>query len=82
MYFKWEGAIFTLNDGPLKLEDKFMYLGSCVEFTESDVNMRLREAWTVIDSLLNIWKSDLFYQIKLNFFYVAVVLQQYIYIYV
>ena len=39
--FNREGAISTLNGGPLKLENKFMYLRSSVSFTEIDINMRL-----------------------------------------
>ena len=41
MCFKHEGAVFTLNDGPLKLVDKFKYLGSSVSSNESDINIRL-----------------------------------------
>ena len=37
--FYWGGAISTLNGGPLKLVDKFMYLSSSVSSTESDVSM-------------------------------------------
>ena len=39
--FNQEGAISTLNSGPLKLIDKFIYLGSSISSTESDVNIRL-----------------------------------------
>ena len=47
---KREGAISTLNGGgPLKLVNKFTYLGSSVSFTESEVNMHLVKAWTAID---------------------------------
>ena len=42
--FKREGAISTLNGGPLKLIDKFTYLNSCVSSTESDVKMRWAKA--------------------------------------
>ena len=54
MSFKWEGAISTLNDGPLKVIDKFSYLGSSISSTESDVHMRLAKAWIAIDHM-EIW---------------------------
>ena len=41
--------ISTLNDGSLKLVDKF--LGSSVSSTEIDISMRLAKAWTAIDKL-------------------------------
>ena len=40
-----------LNSGPLKLVDKFTYLGSSVSSTENDSNTRLAKAWTAIDRL-------------------------------
>ena len=65
--------ISTLNGGSLKLVDKFTYLGSSVSFTEKDINIRLAKAWTAIDRLLIIWKSNLSDKIKRNFFQIAVV---------
>ena len=43
---------------PLKLVDKFTYLGSSVASTEKDIDTRLK-AWTAINRLSIIWKSDL-----------------------
>ena len=40
MCFNREAAISSLNGGPLKLEDKFTYVGPNVFSTESDVNMQ------------------------------------------
>ena len=65
--------ISTLNSSSLKLVDKFTYQGSSVSSTEADINMRLAKAWTVIDKLSVIWKSDLTDQIKRSFFQTAVV---------
>ena len=53
---------------PLKLEDLFTYHGSNISSTESDVNIRIGKALTVIDRLLIIWKSDLPDKIKRDFF--------------
>ena len=39
MCFKREGAMSTLNGCPLKLVNKFTYLGRSAQTTESDVNL-------------------------------------------
>ena len=52
------GDISTLDGTPLKLVDKFTYLGSSVESTEKDIDTRLTKAWTAINRLSIIWKSD------------------------
>ena len=41
MCFNQRGDISTLKCGPLKLVDKFTYLGSSVSSTEKDINTRL-----------------------------------------
>ena len=66
------GDISTLDGTPLKLVDKFTYLGSSVTSTEKDINMRLMKAWTAINRLSIIWKSDLTDKIKRSFFQAAV----------
>ena len=68
------GDISTLGGSPLKLVDKFIYLGSSVSSTEKDINTRLTKAWTAIDRLLVIWKSNLTDKMKRSFFQAAVVL--------
>ena len=59
MCFNQDGAISLLNGRPLKLVDRFKYLGSNVSLTESDVNIRIVKTWTTINSLMIIRKSDL-----------------------
>ena len=59
MCYNQTGDISTLEGTPLKLVDKFMYLGSSVESTEKDIETRLTKAWTAINRLSIIWKSDL-----------------------
>ena len=66
MCFNQTGDISTLNGSSLKLVDKFTYLGSSASSTEVDIDTRL--AWTAIDRLSVIWKSDLADKIKRNFF--------------
>ena len=59
MCFNQTGDISTLGGSSLKLVDKFTYLGSSVSSTEKNIDTRLTKAWTAIDDLLVIWKSDL-----------------------
>ena len=73
MCFNPTGDISTLNSSSLKLVDKFDYLESSVSSTERDVNTRLAKAWTDIDRLSVIWKSDLIDKMKRGFFQAAVV---------
>ena len=58
----------TLNGSSLKLVDRFTYLGSSVSSTETDIDMRLTKAWTAINRLSVIWKSDLTDKMKCSFF--------------
>ena len=72
MCYNQTGDITTLDGTPLKLVDKFTYLGSSVSSTEKDIDTRLTKAWTAIDRLSIIWKSDLTDKIKRSFFHAAV----------
>ena len=72
MCYNQTGDISTLEGTPLKLIDKFTYLGSSVESTEKDIETRLTKAWTAIDRLSTIWKSDLTDKMKRSFFQAAV----------
>ena len=72
MCFNQRDNISTLNGCSLKLVDKFTYWGSSVSSTKTDINMWLVKAWTAINSLLVIWKSDLTNKIKRCFFQAAV----------
>ena len=73
MCFSQRGDIFTLNGSSLKLVDKFTYQRSCVSSTEYHINTRLAKAWTAINRLSIIWKSDLTDRMKHSFFQAAVV---------
>ena len=73
MYFNQAGDISTLEGTSLKLGDKFTYLGSSVSSTEKDIDTRLTKAWTAIDKLSIIWKSDLTDKMKHSFFQGTVV---------
>ena len=74
MCFNQTGDISTLGGSSLKLVDKFTYLGSSVSSTEKDIDTRLTKAWTAIDKLSVIWKSDLTDKMKRSFFQAVVIL--------
>ena len=73
MCYNQTGKITTLDGASLKLVDKFTYLGSSVSSTEKDIDTRLTKAWTAIDRLSIIWKSDLTDKMKRSFSQAAVV---------
>ena len=73
MCYNQTGDISILDGTSLKLVDKFTYLGSSVSSTEKDIDTRLTKAWTAIDRLSIIWKSDLTDKMKRSFFQAAVV---------
>ena len=69
MCYNQTGNITTLDGASMKLVDKFTYLGSSVSSTEKDIDTK---AWTAIDRLSIIWKSDLTNKMKSRFFQAAV----------
>ena len=72
MHLNQTGDISTLGSSSLKLVDKFLYLESSVSSTEKDIDTRLAKAWTAIESLSAIWKSDLTDKMKRSFFQASV----------
>ena len=73
MCYNQTGNITTLDGASLRLVDKFTNLGSSVSSTENNIDTRLTKAWTAIDRLSIIWKSDLTDEMKRSFFQAAVV---------
>ena len=72
MCFNQTGDISTLDRSSLKPVDKFTYLGNSVSSTEKDIDTWLTKAWTAIDKLSIIWKSDTTDKMKCSFFQAAV----------
>ena len=62
---------YLLNTQQYKVR-KFTYQGSSVASTENDIDTRLTKAWTAINRLSIIWKSDLTDKMKRSFFQAAV----------
>ena len=73
MCYNQTGDVSTLEGTLLKLVDKFTYLGSSVSSTEKDIDTTLTKAWTAINRLSIIWKSDLTDKMKRSFFQAAVI---------
>ena len=73
MCYNKTGVISTLDGTSLKLVVKFTYLVSSVSSTEKDIDSQLTKAWTAIDRLSIIWKSDLTDKMKRSFFQTVVV---------
>ena len=73
MCFNQNGVIKSLNNKPLKMVDNFIYLGSNISSTESDVNIRIGKAWAAMKNLSIIWKSNLPNHMKCEFFQATVV---------
>ena len=73
MCYNQTGDISTLEGTYPKLVDKFTYLGNSVSSTEKDIGTRQTKAWTAIDRLSIIWKSDLTDKMKRSFFQAVVV---------
>ena len=73
MYFNQTGDISTLDGTSQKLVDKLTCLGSSISSTKKDIETRLTKAWTAIDKLSVIWKSNLTEKMKRSFFQAAVV---------
>ena len=73
MCFNQAGHISTQDGTSLKMVDKLTYLGSSVSSTEKNIDTQLTKAWTAIDKLSVIWKSDLTDKMKCSFFQAAVV---------
>ena len=73
MCFNQTGDISTQEGTSLKLVERFTYLGSSVSSTEKGIDTWLTKAWTAIDKLSIIWKSDLTNKMKRSFFQAVVV---------
>ena len=73
MCYNQTGNISTLDRTSLKLVDKFTYLRSIVSSSEKDIDIRLTKAWTAIDRLSIIWKSNMTDKMKRSFFQAAVI---------
>ena len=68
MCYNQTGTIISLDGKPIKQVVDFTYLGSNIQSTEKDINIRKGKAWSALNKMDNIWKSDLPKRLKRNFF--------------
>ena len=54
-----EGNITSLNGENIEKVEDFVYLGSKIRASESDIDVRKAKAWAACFKLKQIWKSDL-----------------------
>ena len=66
MCYNQTGDISILDRTPLKLVDKFTYLGSSISSTEQDIDSRLTKAWTAINRLSITWTLTKWLEKKLD----------------
>ena len=60
--------LHTADGTELEWVDDFKYLGSWVESSEKDVNIRKALAWKALNGMANIWKSNMCKELKMRFF--------------
>ena len=68
MCFNQEGSMKARDGTTLKQVEEFTYLGSNIASTEKDVNIGIGKAWSALDAMKILWKSDLPEHLKREFF--------------
>lgn len=63
-----ETQIKSANDKNIESVDDFLYLGSYIESTAHDIDVRKAKAWSALNKLSCIWKSNLPDYLKRRFF--------------
>ena len=69
---KNKGQIKSNSVNPIKQINDFKYMGSYIDLTEQDMNIKIAKAWSALNSMNVIWKSSLSRKQKINFFRAAV----------
>lgn len=63
-----ESQILTLKGKNIKEVNDFLYLGSWIESSKKDLNIRIGKAWTALIKMDKIWKSNLKKELKIGLF--------------
>jgi exonuclease III len=66
--YNQQGVILSKNNKTIKSVNEFVYLGSNIQSTERDIEIRKAKAWAALDSLSTVWKSTLSEKLKKQFF--------------
>ena len=62
------GSIKSKTNQDIKTVQEFTYLGSNIASTKRDIEIRFAKAWSALNKLYKIWKSNLSPKLKRNFF--------------
>ena len=62
------GDLVTLGGNKLKQVDNFKYLGSWIQSSEKDMNIRIGQAWSALNKMMKVWKSNLKNHLNVGFF--------------
>ena len=68
LYNQPVGDLVTLGGNKLKQVDNFKYLGSWIQSSEKDMNVRIGQAWIALNKMMKVWKSNLKNHLKVGFF--------------
>ena len=68
LYNQPVGDLVTLEGNKLKQVDNFKYLGSWIQSSEKDMNIRIGQAWSALNKMMKVWKSNLKNHLKIGFF--------------
>ena len=52
--YSFQGGALTLNETPLKLMEHFIYIGSNISSTKSNIRIRIGKVETAIDRVMTI----------------------------
>ena len=61
-------TVKSIDGEVLKNVDNFIYLGSEIESTDKEIQIRIATSWEALGKLSSIWKSPLSTTLKRNFF--------------
>ena len=68
MAYNQDGQIKSVAGNNIKQVDNFVYLGSSIQTTEKDIQIRKAKAWSALNKLDVIWKSNMPSKLKRDFF--------------
>ncbi|KAK2561469.1 hypothetical protein P5673_015438 [Acropora cervicornis] len=57
LYNQAEGDLVTLEGNKLKQVDNFKYLGSWIQSSEKDMNIRIGKAWSALKKMMKVWEK-------------------------
>ena len=66
LYNQPVGDLVTLGGNKLKQLDNFKYLGSWIQSSEKDMNIRIGQAWSALNKMMKLWKSNLKNHLKIG----------------